>query len=234
MNANHNFHDRFSLRRLESFWGDIFTGTKAQLNAAGFGRGCVFPGEPNAPKNRCSLPLAHGYKRVEVMVEWRVPQSERPFAERTFDVLACHLASDRFALEKRTLFAPGVKLRKTNFTDDYIGAAQALIQAGLIEDCQLPGMPGCGKCTTTFDADGKIFKRGSFSWRQPGFKVVRKYGNTIEVSVLVTTAEKEARIALDDARRRAYELQCLDAKRKAQALQNASRARPSLRLVWSA
>jgi len=235
MSANHNFHDRFPLRKVESFWGDIFTGTKAQLNAAGFGLGCAFPGEPKAPKKRCSLPLAHGYKKVEVMVEWTSePQSARPFAERTFDVRAYHLATDRFDLGKRIQFAPGVKVSHANFIDSYMGAAQALIQAGLIEDYQLPGMPGCGKCTTTFDTDGKIFKRGSAHWIQPGFKVVRKYGNTIEVSVVVATGEREARIARYQASQSAYVLECLKAKREAQAFQNASGTRPSLRLVWSA
>lgn len=226
------------LRQLHTgafFWGDIYTGTKAQLNAAGFGIGCAFPGEPNAAKKRCELPVIHGYKRVDVRIDRMLRfESGIPFEELTFDVWAHHLATDAETREEPIQFAPGVVFREELRSDTYTGTAQALIQSGVIEEHQLPGMPGCGKCTTTFDTDGKIFKRGSSDWCQPGFKVIRKYGKKISVNCIVTDMEHDVRRARYLQKHRAYELACLEAKRETQLRQSAPRPRPSLKLVWSA
>ena len=231
MTANHQTNDCIRLRTGSYFWGDIFTGTKAQLNAIGFGVGCLFPGEPKANKKECSLPLAYGYEKVKVIVPWgRRGEAEKPFEERTFEVLAHHLETDSRWDEQHIQFAPGVVLKGGH----YYGEARALILAGIIHEHQLPGMPGCGKCTTTFDAEGRIFKRGSGYWQQPGFKIVRKYGKKICVFCVVSAEEKALREFRSKQRQNAYELACLEAKRKAQACQSAPRPRPALRLVWSA
>lgn len=236
MNANHQTNDFIRLRKMSCFWGDIFTGTKAQLNAIGFGVDCAFPGEPHAAKKQCKLPATHGYKRVDVRIDWlRRLESDKPFDERNFEVWAHHLETERETREKPIQFAPGVVLKGGVYSEDhYIGTAQSLIQAGVIEERQLPGMPGCGKCTTTFDADGSIFKRGSVDWHQPGFKVVKKYGKKIVVICIASTEEQERRVFRRRQGEAAYELACLEAKRKAQACQSAPRPRPALRLVWSA
>ena len=60
MNANHQTNDFIRLRTMSCFWGDIFTGTKAQLNAIGFGVGCAFPGEPGGGKLKCKISRSHG------------------------------------------------------------------------------------------------------------------------------------------------------------------------------
>lgn len=87
---------------------------------------------------------------------------------------------------------------------------------------------------TTFDADGKMFKRGSADWCQAGFTVVKKYGKKISVYVIASEVDQEAGKVLDRQKQNAYELACLEAKRKAQASRIAPRPRPALRLVWSA
>ncbi len=236
MNTNHQAinNDLIRLRRMSSFRGDIYTGTKAQLNAIGFGVGCLFPGEPHANKKSCNLPLAHGYALVRVHVSWWVKSKpDTPFEELVFDVDACHLAKDS-RQEKRISFAPGVTLQKCWQGKTYVGTAQALLLAGLIEERQLPGMPGCGKCTTTFDTNGNIFPRGSGNWSQPGFKVVRKYGKKISVYCIGSYAEQEAGKDRDKQKQSDYELACLEAKHAREIRQNAPRPRPNLRLVWSA
>mgnify|MGYP000912576303 CR=1 FL=1 len=236
MNANHQTsnNDLIRLRSMSSFWGDIFTGTKAQLNAIGFGVGCLFPGEPHAKKRSCKLPIAHGYAKVRVSVSWRVKSPPgTPFEDVVFDVDAYHLASDSRREQKPIAFAPGVTLQKCWQGKTYVGTAQALLLAGLIQERQLPGMPGCGKCTTTFDANGNVFTRGSENWGQPGFTVVRKYNKKISVYCIASEADQEAGKELDRQKENAYEWACLEAKRKAQASQSAPRPRPALRLVWS-
>jgi len=238
MSINHQTinNDLIRLRRASAFWGDVFTGTKAQLNAIGFGVGCLFPGEPHANKKSCGLPLAHGYALVRVRASWWVkPPPGTPFEEVVFDVDACHLASDPRHIEGPIQFAPGVILKGGIYScDHYYGEARALIHAGIIEERQLPGMPGCGKCTTTFDADGKILLRGGgVDWHQPGFKIVRKYGKKICVACVVSPEEEARRDALRTQKQNAYELACLEAKRAKQLRQNSTRPRPALRLVWS-
>jgi hypothetical protein len=170
---------------------------------------------------------------VDVRAEWATRRLERPFEERIFDVWAHHLENDSMIREKPMTFAPGVVLKEGASGDLYTGTALALIQAGVIEEHQLPGMPGCGKCTTTFDSDGKILQRGSTDWCQAGFKVVRKYGKKFSVNCIVTDEEKARRVALYQQKWDAYEMACLQAKRDAQTRQSAPRQRPDLRLVWS-
>lgn len=235
MNASHQANDLIRLRTMSSFWGDIFSGTKAQLNEIGFGAGCLFPGEPLAAKRTCRLPLAHGYARVEVRLGWMEgPQSEKPFEARIFSVDASHLADDSERKRRSVPFAPGVTVTENRLTDTYTGTAQALILAGLIEERQLPGMPGCGRCTTTFDACGNIFERKSHpDWRQEGFKTVRKYGKKITVHCVVSIAIHELRKKQFDQKQSAYELACMEAKHAKQVQQNTPRPRPNLRLVWS-
>jgi hypothetical protein len=237
MSANHqtNENDLIRLRRMSAFWGDSFTGTKAQLNAVGFGVGCAFPGEPGAAKKNCRLPLAHGYARISVRVSWwDKPQPGTPFDEIIFEVDAYHLTYDLRHKERPIPFAPGVTVQKCWVGETYVGTAQALLLAGLIEERQLPGMPGCGKCTTTFDTNGSIFTIGSTDWCQPGFKIVKKYGKKISVFCIGSDAQQEMGKERDKHRQDAYELACLEAKREKQLHQSSLRPRPALRLVWSA
>lgn len=237
MSANHQTYenDLIRLRRMSAFWGDSFTGTKAQLNAVGFGVGCAFPGEPGAAKKNCRLPLAHGYARVRVGVSWRDKQQPgTPFDEIIFEVDAYHLANDLRHQENPISFAPGVTVKKFCMGDTYVGTAQALLLAGLIEDRQLPGAPGCGKCTTTFDTKGGIFGRSTTNWCQPGFKIVSKYGKKISVYCIASAAEQELRKERDKQIEKAYVWACLEAKRAKQLHQSSPRPRPALRLVWSA
>ena len=212
MNATHKGIDLMRLRTMSSFWGEIFSGTKAQLNEIGFGADCLFPGEPLAAKRKCKLPLAHGYARVEVSLEWMEgPQSEKPFEARIFEVHASHLAADSYFKKTHVPFAPGVTVTEDSRTDTYTGTAQALILAGVIEERQLPGMQGCGRCTTTFDACGNVLKRGSTDWCQEGFKTVRKYGKKIVVQCVVSKVIHELRSKVFDQKQKAYELACMEA-----------------------
>jgi hypothetical protein len=238
MNANHQTinRDLIQLRSMSDSWGDVFTGTKAQLNAVGFGVGCLFPGEPRANKKSCKLPIAHGYAEVCVHVPCGVKSPpDAPFQELVFYVTAHYLTSDSIRREKRISFAPGVFLQKDWQGETYVGTAQALLLAGLIEERQLPGMPGCGKCTTTFDANGDICSRGrSGLYRPSGSKVVRKYGKKISVFCIASATDQEVGKDRERQKWEAYLVACLDAKCKALALQSAPRQRPALRLVWSA
>jgi hypothetical protein len=237
MNANHQTNDFMRLRKMSCYWGDIFTGTKAQLNAIGFGVGCAFPGEPGAGKLRCKITRSHGYALVDVRIDWCLTpttralrrEPEKPFEERTFEVWAHHLEKDSRVDAQRIDVAPGVVLKDAH----YYGDARDLIRAGIIHEYQLPGMPGCGKCTTTFDAEGLVLKRSAGNWQQPGFKIVRKYGKKICVYIVPSVEDRSLSHIRDRQRQEAYELECLEAKHAAQRLQNGPRPRPALRLVWS-
>ncbi len=234
MNTNHKANDLLRLCTMSSFWGEIYSGTKAQLNEIGFGVDCLFPGEPLGAKRQCRLPLAHGYARVEVaLASSEGTQSEKPFEARIFSVHASHLAYDSDHKKRRVPFAPGVTVTENGWADTYTGTAQALILAGVIEERQLPGMPGCGRCTTTFDTRGEICTRGSLLWKQEGFKVVRKYGKKITVRCGASKEKEELSRKQHLQEQEAYKLACMEVKRAKQLKQATPRPRPNLRLVWS-
>ena len=66
----------------------------------------------------------------------------------------------------------------------FIGTADALIAAGLIEQHQVPGQPGSGKTMAGFLPDGARGKQGSGSAKTiPGYKRIYKTGRKFIIEV---------------------------------------------------
>lgn len=105
-------------------------------------------------------------------------------------------------------FAPGVKRFEEGRYDRYIGTADALIAAGLVESHQLPGQLGNGKCMVSFLPDGSRIRKGSTAGHTPGSLRVRRCGKKFEVTVVVddrVREERHAKLLAAHERESAYE-----------------------------
>lgn len=90
-------------------------------------------------------------------------------------------------------FAPGVRRRTTKGRfDEYRGGGDALVDAGLLTQQQLPGRPGCpGKFRATFWPDGT--KKGNVAVARPaGSKVVCRVGRSDRYVMELTVDAAEA------------------------------------------
>lgn len=224
------------LARMHGDWGVAFVGTKAELQAAGFGVGAVYPGEPGGRKKSTLLPACNGFPRIDVALYGDCKYLGEPSqtALQNYVVTAYYLANRR---NETRIFEPtqwpGVALHKGTWCDVYKGAVSALVAANLAAAWQFPGQPGCGKVRTTFSRDGKRVAVGSTKASQEGNRTVLVAGRLFEVWVQVSGAEREARHARWSAE--------FDAKRAREAQDVAAlfsqhQAQPTrhhLRLVWS-
>lgn len=146
----HKYRDWVLQQKFDG-WAEVWKGTKAQLQAAGLGKGMAFPGEPGAASElRCKCPLGFefviafsSYERAEAAAGIFTARSRYVQAERT---------SPRF-----DLYAPGVE--KKVWTDEsydtrsdyYRGTAESLVSAGLVPHIGLfPGQAGANKMRATF------------------------------------------------------------------------------------
>lgn len=224
------------LARMHGDWGVSFVGTKAELQAAGFGLGAVFPGEPGGNKKKTALPACNGFPRIEVELYGHSAYLGEPSQTvlQNYIVSAHYLAKN--SKETRD-FAPtewpGVTSHHAGWYDVYKGDVDALVAADLAALWQFPGQPGCGKVRTTFDRDGKRVKVGSNTASQEGNRTVLAVGKQFEVWIQVSKVERDIRHArwsadFDARRARAYE------EVAALFLQHQAPApRHHLRLVWS-
>jgi hypothetical protein len=225
------------LARMHGDFGVAFVGTKAELQAAGFGVGAVFPGEPGGNKKKAALPACNGFPRVEVELYGHCTYLGQP--SRTD--LQSYLVHAKYLAEKTKevrAFAPtewdGVVLHRSTFCDVYRGAMDALVAANLAMPQQFPGRPGCGKLRTTFSRDGERVTVGSNTASQEGNRTVLVVGKQFEVWIQVSEVEREARHALwsaDFEARRARDAQDVAAFF---SQHQAHAPRHHLRLVWSA
>lgn len=73
--------------------------------------------------------------------------------------------------------AYGIELRESIRHEVFIGTADALVAAGLIEAHQIPGQPGAGKTMAGYLPDGTRIKQGSSSaQRVPGYIRIYRAG----------------------------------------------------------
>ena len=225
------------LARMHGDWGVSFVGTKAELQAAGFGAGAVFPGEPGGNKKKTALPACSGFSRIEVELSGHCTYLGEPSktALQNYVVSAHYLAEKTRKI--RTFVAsqwPGVALHHSTWCDVYKGSMSALVAANLAAACQFPGYPGCGKVQTTFSRDGKHVTVGSNTASQEGNRTVLVAGKQFEVWIQVSNAERDMRharwVADSDLRRTraAQDVAALFLQHQAQP------PRRHLRLVWSA
>lgn len=225
------------LARTHAVWGVSFVGTKAELQAAGFGVGAVFPGEPGGNKKKAALPACNGFPRVEVELYGHCKylgdpsQTELP----NYVVSAHYLAEKRNETRKFVSSQwPGIALHRAMWFDVYRGTTSALVAANLAAPWQFPGQLGCGKVRTTFDRDGKRVTAGSNTAGQEGNRTVLVAGKQFEVWMQVSVAERDMRHAIWGAD---FEARRARAAQDVAALflqQQGPTPRHHLRLVWSA
>ena len=164
-------------------WGDHVTGTKEQLQSLGLAMGRLFPGEVGGPKRTLTIQDPRGFgtdikreRDSDRFVAWiRFPGRER--------------------LEEPVQgFATGVTLRQFLWCDEYRGAGDALVAAGLCRAEQFPGQPGMRKTCVTIFPDGTMATGAPTAnhpqSREPGAKsIVRRGVNTFEVVVKIASEQ---------------------------------------------
>lgn len=225
------------LARMHGDWGVAFVGTKAELQAAGFGVGAVFPGEPGGNKKKAVLPSCNGFPCIKVELYGHCTYLGEPSqTELQNYVVHAHYLAEK-AKEVRP-FSPtqwaGVALHRSTWCDVYRGAMDALVAANLAEARHFPGRPGCGKLRTTFSRDGERVTVGSNTAGQEGNRTVLVAGKLFEVWVQVSGSERDTRHARWSAE---FDARRAEAAQDVAALFMQHQAEPPrhhLRLVWSA
>lgn len=132
---------------------------------------------------------------------------------------------------KSILAYPGVLMSEYGWQGNrYIGCADALLAAGLVELHQLPGQPNNGKTLCTFYPSGSNVRKGTNdACKLPGYKQIKKVGNKFYVLIQQGLDEQEKRRAGMKAK--------IDAEIHNYRQNFTPPARPHrghLRLVWSA
>lgn len=103
----------------------------------------------------------------------------------------------------------GVKHFEDRLGDNYMGAAQALLDAGLVTLGQLPGTPGMPKISVSF-LDGEQLPRQARAVHDERWMRVSLYGNKVIVSKGISAEER--------ARREAEKTAAAEAERKAHGI----------------
>ncbi len=167
---------------------EIWTGTKAQLQAAGIGVGIAFPGERGTPTRvHCKCPL--GFP-VAIRAHWEKLKA----AAGIFDARSPYLDDPDEPESTREPLAFGVTRQAVGiWYDVYRGTADALIAARIVSSLSLfPGQPGRGKIRCSYDAQHRP-RRGSASPQPSDYSISRGRSGCFEVSVHVDEQETERR-----------------------------------------
>ncbi len=236
-------HQTQTFRHCKSFYWEHLEGTKEEIQAAGFGVGKLFPGEPGANKRRLSLGKVNGFAHVSVSKKRSYERSNGVCTDTgLFEVYAHYIKREQpDSRTMKTDFAPGVTRHEDLWHDVYIGSPDALIKAGLVLPDQLPGTANTGKVRTTFLPDGtRVTKGGSGAWNIAGSKTVKRFGNRVAVEIYVAVATGKERHAAWSKRSEDARMQhdrALSERLGAIAIAQAAvppKGRGHLRLVWSA
>lgn len=177
-----------SPRHSEYEWGELWEGTKTQMQAVGIGIGVKFPGEPGGPKRSVKTTNHRGDEITiakEVSDEEGIYRAQMSYRKSN--------SWERSSLLGPEQFAPGVVvIRDTCGYDEYKGSADALVAAGVIDRNKLPGMPGRGTTMTSFNRDGSARAVGSSSGDH--CMVARRNGkDRFSVTIYLGDEERERR-----------------------------------------
>lgn len=138
---------------------------------------------------------------------------------------------------KSILAYPGVLMSEDGWRGNrYIGTADALLAAGLVELSQLPGQPTNGKTMATFYPDGSKSRKGTNgASKLPGYKQVKKVGKKFEALIQQGLDEQKKRDVLRAAEHDLWIAAQRMVPRYCTTFTPPARpARGHLRLVWSA
>lgn len=177
-----------ALKYEQLIWGDVATGTKAQIQALGIGQGLAFPGEPGGPKKALDTVDPRGF---EVNVFKRCTGPDLFAACIRFPGRASYPPGP-----KPTPFAPGVMRLQSTWRDTYFGTPEALEAAGIALASQMPGQPGMRKTRVQILPGGEL-PQGAIHARRhpdanlPGAKVIQRKGKgTFQVHVVLAKDER--------------------------------------------
>lgn len=230
------FDHRF--KYCEMLWGDLIYGTEAQLRALGIA--CDFSSlsdrgraRPNAidPRGFACKVQREGYMGPEIF------SASIPFPGRE---------QERTPWEDSGM--PGILVRHSYSTDDYIGDREALVRAGLVPEGCFPGDPGMRKVTVKIFADGSLPSTApttnlpDYIAKAPGARNVARSGvRRFEVSVYLAPEVEAARREAYWRDQHAWEAAMkamprpprLDACLRELRDQAARERRTQMRVVWS-
>ncbi|MDB4873337.1 MAG: hypothetical protein JWL97_4341 [Gemmatimonadales bacterium] len=165
-------------------WGEIIYATKAELQRLGIGAERAFPGEPGGPK-----------RAMKVIDPRGLPTTVDLSYDRERYCARIHFPGREKKPNFRTEFSRGVEKRSEyDWFDEYVGTAEALAAAGLVNLDHLPGQPGMRKMRVTIFSDGTI-PTGAPTVRhrrseEPGAKMIERASKTT-FSVRVIIAQEE-------------------------------------------
>lgn len=175
-------------------WGEVITGSKAQLQAIGIAPGKQFPGEMGAPKCKLKGTDPRGFpfllradgQGYQVWID--LPGREREY-------------------EQEIEYAPGVTIRRMDWGDLYEGSGPDLVKAGIVKDEHLPGAPGMPKTTAYVFPDGTVWNKdlGAKPDGEGAIRIFRESKSKYAVSVSVSTAESQSRLEAMKCARREWE-----------------------------
>lgn len=182
-------------------WGETIRATKEQLQSFGIGKGQLFPGEPGGPRRPIVVTDPRGY-RAEI----------RDYVDGLF-VVDLTYPGREYAHIDHTPARANLRTIPSEWVDEYVGTAEAMIAAGLVTADKFPGLPGCPKVRTTVLPDGTLAK-GAVHWRArlvEGTKQITKVSkSTYRVTVRLSEAENQRRQLAAIEHRREWEAQWCD------------------------
>lgn len=187
---------------------ESWQGTKAQLQAAGIGVGLAFPGESGIKGQvACKCPL--GFEVSVCRYDW---DPEGVFRASS------HYVPEPTEEEEPTPFAPGVTRRRSYWSWEYVGTADALVAAGLARHDQFPGQPGRPKMQVSYRADGQACSSSPHGSTQ--VRIRKKGKQVFEISVGFNEAECEERKAQREAAKEAHLKACEAVREERRRLRN--------------
>lgn len=189
-------HPPYMREYTHTIWGEIIDGTKEQLQALGIGVGIQFP---VSERQKVRVTDPRGFEATIYSNSYR---GDGIYSARIiFPGRDMCFGRD----SKWEPFAPGVELREATGSDEYIGSAEALSAAGLVQIADLPGQPGRGKVQVTLYADGTMrTTRNGHEKHTCGMKRIKRVSKTcysVEVRIPVEEGElrKDAYLRLEAA-----------------------------------
>jgi hypothetical protein len=172
-------------------WGDLIYGTKEQLQFLGLGVGVSFPGEIGCARQKMTVIDLRGFATKIELSAYKgagVFSASIPFPGR-------HRPDAKWFP-----FAQGVSRREQIWGDEFIGVAEALCSAGLLEMSQLPGQPGMGKFRVRIYPDGTCVPHKSLDKKaryQGAKQIERAPKSRYMVTVRISDEEEEKRRCAD-------------------------------------
>lgn len=165
--------------------GELFYGTKEQLQSIGLGAGIPFPGEAGEPRKKIKVTDPRGFT---ALIDYPGYKGDGIFcASISFP------GRERPKEDEWKPFYFGVKKSESVWCDKFTGTADALSAAGLVQMSQLPGQPGMRKFAVTIHPDGTVATGNKT--RREGDKSITKSGKSrYTVMVIVSDDEGERRL----------------------------------------